>query len=72
VLASSHGEAAVLVASALDVGGRPVVAPSSPNLEAQAEVRAAGEKTWSTVTLTAVDVTTYHATDVRRRKPSES
>jgi len=72
VLASSHGEAAVYVASALDVGGRPVVSPAAPSLEARAEVRVAGERIWSVVRLSAVDVTTYHALDVRRGKPSVS
>lgn len=63
VFAASVGEAAVEMADRLDRTGQAVIRSGT---EAVALVRRYGERTWSQVTLTAVDITQYHPTEVRR------
>jgi hypothetical protein len=61
VRAGSLGEAAVRLADDLDRTGNHLIESGS---ELEAHVRKSGDVRWSTVTLTAVDVTTYHPTIV--------
>lgn len=62
VFAANHAEAAVIVADDLEREGRCRVGAGR---ELEVESRRVGWRVWYGVTLHAVDVTSYHPTEVR-------
>lgn len=61
VRARAPGEAAVMLADELDRAGNNLIESGSEML---VRVRKSGTERWATITLTAVDVTTYHPTTI--------